>query len=130
VTAPPVTTTQVSVRTSVATSVANSADLGLATAMTTPACDGSYVVVLGSAIAPARYRADVQQFLAAHPGARYLHTPTTGCGSLREQVNGADVYAVFDGPFATKASACARRSGSAYVKRLDNTSPPAQVVSC
>jgi serine/threonine protein kinase len=130
VTAPPVTTTQVSVRTSVATSVANSADLGLATAMTTPACDGSYVVVLGSAIAPARYRADVQQFLAAHPGARYLHTPTTGCGSLREQVNGADVYAVFDGPFASKASACARRSGSAYVKRLDNTSPPAQVVSC
>ncbi len=130
VTAPPVTTTQVSVRTSVATSVASSADLGLATAMTTPACDGSYVVVLGSAITPARYRADVQQFLAAHPGARYLHTPTTGCGSLRQQVNGADVYAVFDGPFPSKASACARRGGSAYVKRLDNTSPPAQVVSC
>ncbi|MEV7044443.1 protein kinase [Amycolatopsis sp. NPDC051061] len=130
VTAPPVTTTQVSDRTSVATSVASSADLGLATAMTTPACDGSYVVVLGSAIAPARYRADVQQFLAAHPGARYLHSPTTGCGSLRQQVNGADVYAVFDGPFASKASACARRGGSAYVKQLDNTSSPAQVVSC
>ncbi|MEU8634072.1 serine/threonine-protein kinase [Amycolatopsis sp. NPDC048633] len=130
VTAPPVTTTQVSVRTSVATSVASSADLGLATAMTTPACDGSYVVVLGSAITPARYRTEVQQFLNANPGARYLHTPTTGCGSLRQQVNGADVYAVFHGPFATSASACARRSGSAYVKRLDNTTSPAQVVSC
>lgn len=85
------TTTWVSVRTSVATSVASSADLGLATAMSTPACDGSYVVVLGSAITPARYRADVQRFLDTHPGARYLHTPTTGCGSLRQQVNGADV---------------------------------------
>ena len=126
VTAPPVTTTQVSVR----TTVAGSADLGLATAMSTPACDGSYVVVLGSAITPTRYRADVQQFLNAHPGARYLHTPTTGCGSLRQQVNGADVYAVYDGPFAAKESACARRSGSAYVKRLDNTTSPAQVVSC
>ncbi|MEV6641662.1 protein kinase [Amycolatopsis sp. NPDC051371] len=130
VTAPPVTTTRVSVRTSVATSVASSADLGLATAMSTPACDGSYVVVLGSAITPARYRADVQRFLDTHPGARYLHTPTTGCGSLRQQVNGADVYAVFDGPFAAKESACARRSGSAYVKRLDNTTSPAQVISC
>jgi serine/threonine-protein kinase len=98
--------------------------------MSTPACDGSYVVVLGSAITPTRYRADVQQFLDAHPGARYLHTPTTGCGSLRQQVNGADVYAVYDGPFAAKESACARRSGSEYVKRLDNTTSPAQVVSC
>ncbi|VVJ18581.1 Uncharacterised protein [Amycolatopsis camponoti] len=126
----PVTTTRVSVRTSVATSVASGADLGLATAMSTPACDGSYVVVLGSAITPARYRADVQRLLDAHPGARYLHTPTTGCGSLRQQVNGADVYAVFDGPFTAKESACARRGGSAYVKRLDNTTSPAQVVSC
>ncbi|WIX99244.1 serine/threonine-protein kinase [Amycolatopsis mongoliensis] len=130
VTAPPVTTTEVSVRTSVATSVASGADLGLAIAMSTPACDGSFVVVLGSAITPARYRADVQRFLDAHPGAKYLHTPTTGCGSLRQQVNGADVYAVFDGPFASRESACARRSGSAYVKRLDNTTSPSQVVSC
>ncbi|MEU0794368.1 protein kinase [Amycolatopsis sp. NPDC005961] len=126
----PVTTTRVSVRTSVATSVASGADLGLATAMSTPPCDGSYVVVLGSAITPARYRADVQRLLDTHPGARYLHTPTTGCGSLRQQVNGADVYAVFDGPFTAKESACARRGGSAYVKRLDNTTSPAQVVSC
>lgn len=126
VSAPPVMTTQVSVR----TTVASGADLGLATAMSTPACDGSYVVVLGSAITPARYRADVQGLLTAHPGARYLHTPSTGCGSLRQQVNGADVYAVYDGPFAAKESACARRGGNAYVKRLDNTTSPAQVVSC
>ncbi|WP_410673885.1 serine/threonine-protein kinase [Amycolatopsis sp. cmx-4-68] len=129
-TAPPVTTTRVSVRTSVATAVARGADLGLATAMTTPACDGSYVVVLGSAIDPARYRADIQRFLDAHPGAGYLHTPTTGCGSLRRQVNGADVYAVYSGPFRTKEAACARRSSGAYVKRLDDTTPPAQVISC
>ncbi|MGW5723761.1 protein kinase domain-containing protein [Amycolatopsis sp. NPDC003865] len=130
VTAPPVTTTQVSVRTSVATSVASSADLGLATAVTTPACDGSFVVILGSAITPARYRADVQRFLDAHPGAGYLHAPSTGCGSLRQQVNGADVYAVYSGPFGTKDAACAHRSGGAYVKRLDNTTPPTQVVNC
>ncbi|WP_372672896.1 serine/threonine-protein kinase [Amycolatopsis kentuckyensis] len=130
VTAPPVTTTQVTVRTSIATSVASSADLGLATAMSTPACDGSFVVILGSAITPARYRADVQRFLDAHPGSAYLHVPSTGCGSLRRQVNGADVYAVYSGPFGTKDAACAHRSGGAYVKRLDNTTSPTQVVNC
>ncbi|WP_290054872.1 serine/threonine-protein kinase [Amycolatopsis solani] len=129
--AAPVTTTQVSVRTSVATTVvAGGADLGLATAMSTPACDGSFVVILGSAVTPARYRADVQRFLDAHPGSSYLHAPSTGCGSLRQRVNGADVYAVYAGPFATKESACARRGGDAYVKRLDTTSSPAQVLSC
>lgn len=127
-TAAPVTTT---LRTSVATtSVVSSADLGLATAMSTPPCDGSYVVLLGSAITPDRYRADVQRFLDAHPGAHYLHTPSTGCGSLRQRVNGADVYAVYFGPFATADAACARRSSGAYVKRLDNTTSPERVVSC
>lgn len=124
--APPVTTTQVTVQ----TSVVPAADLGLTTPLSTPACDGSYVVVLGSAVTPARYRADVQQLLNAHPGARYLHTPSTGCGSLRQQVDGADVYAVFDGPFTGKESACARRTGAAYVKRLDTTSSPVAVVTC
>ncbi|MFJ9779987.1 serine/threonine-protein kinase [Amycolatopsis sp. NPDC101161] len=128
VTAPPVTTTQVSVRTS--TSVVGGADLGLATAMSTPACDGSFVVILGSAITPGRYPADVQRFLDAHPGAGYLHAPSTGCGSLRQRVEGADVYAVYSGPFGTKDAACAHRSGGAYVKRLDNTSSPTQVVNC
>ncbi|MEV4150894.1 protein kinase [Amycolatopsis sp. NPDC049691] len=127
---PPVTTTQVSVRTSVATRVASGADLGLATAMTTPACDGSFVVILGSAVTPAGYRADVQRFLDAHPGAGYLHAPSTGCGSLRQQVDGADVYAVYSGPFSTKDAACAHRSGGAYVKRLDHTTPPTQIVNC
>ncbi|MGW3960476.1 serine/threonine-protein kinase [Amycolatopsis sp. NPDC005003] len=131
-TTPPVTatTTQVTVRTSVATSVSAGADLGLATAMSTPACDGSFIVVLGSAVTPARYRADVQRFLDAHPGAAYLHAPTTGCGSLRQQLNGAGIYAVYNGPFATRDAACARRSGGAYVKRLDNTTPPTQAITC
>jgi serine/threonine-protein kinase len=115
----------------VATSVSAGADLGLATAMSTPACDGSFIVILGSAVTPARYRADVQRLLDAHPDAAYLHAPTTGCGSLRRQLNGADIYAVYSGPFATKNSACARRSGSGtYVKRLDNTTPPTQAVTC
>ncbi|SED09476.1 serine/threonine protein kinase [Amycolatopsis tolypomycina] len=129
---PPVTatTTQVTVRTSVATSISAGADLGLATAMSTPACDGSFIVIFGSAVTPARYRADVQRFLAAHPGAAYLHAPTTGCGSLRQQLNGADIYAVYSGPFATKDAACARRSGGAYVKRLNNTTPPTQAITC
>ncbi len=30
--------------------------------------------------------------------------PTTGCGSLRQQLNGADIYAVYSGPFATRDS--------------------------
>lgn len=109
------------------------ADLGLAEPMSVPACDGAYVTFVGAAVEPARYGADVQQLLSDHPGTRYLHSPTTGCGSLREQLDGADIYAVYYGPFATQDDACAQRAvvgGDAYVKRLDHTTPPSQLLTC
>ena len=109
------------------------ADLGLAEPMSVPACDGAYVTFVGAAVEPARYRADVQRLLSEHPGARYLHSPTTGCGSLRGQLDGADIYAVYYGTFATQDDACAQRAavgGDAYVKRLDHTTPPSQLLTC
>lgn len=110
-----------------------SADLGLAEPMSAPTCDGAYVTFVGAAVEPAGYRTDVQRLLSDHPGARYLHTPTTGCGSLRKQLDGADIYAVYYGTFATQDEACAQRAaigGDAYVKRLDHTTPPSQLFTC
>lgn len=109
------------------------ADLGLAESMSVPACDGAYVTFVGAAVEPARYRADVQRLLSDHPGTRYLHSPTTGCGSLRGQLDGADIYAVYYGTFTTQDDACAQRAavgGDAYVKRLDHTTPPSQLLTC
>ena len=109
------------------------ADLGLAEPMSVPACDGTYVTLVGAAVEPARYHADVQRLLSNHPGTRYLHSPTTGCGSLRQQLDGADIYAVYYGTFATQNDACAQRAavgGDAYVKRLDHTTPPSQLLTC
>ncbi|WP_447009079.1 serine/threonine-protein kinase [Saccharothrix sp. DSM 118769] len=109
------------------------ADLGLAEPMSVPACDGAYVTFVGAAVEPARYRTDVQRLLSDHPGARYLHSPTTGCGSLRRQLDGADIYAVYYGTFATQDDACAQRAatgGDAYVKRLDHTTPPSHLFTC
>jgi serine/threonine protein kinase len=109
------------------------ADLGLAEPMSVPACDGAYVTFVGAAVDPTRYRADVQRLLSDHPGTRYLHSPTTGCGSLRGQLDGADIYAVYYGTFATQDDACAQRAavgGDAYVKRLDHTTPPSRLLTC
>ncbi len=109
------------------------ADLGLTEPMSVPACNGAYVTFVGAAVVPARYRADVQQFLSNHPGTRYLHAPTTGCGSLRKQLDGVDIYAVYYGTFATQDEACAQRAavgGDAYVKQLDHTTPPSQLITC
>jgi serine/threonine-protein kinase len=109
------------------------ADLAVSVAMTTPECDGDYIVIVGSAIDPDEYKKDVQAFLTANPGAEYLHAPSTGCGSLRQQLEGADIYSVYYGPFPTKEEACDRdkaEGGDAFVRRLDNTSSPARTVSC
>ncbi|XVS61852.1 serine/threonine-protein kinase [Actinosynnema sp. CA-299493] len=129
----PVTTSPPPVSVPPAVVVAPGADLGLAEPMSVPACDGAYVTFVGAAVEPARYRTDVQGLLSGHSGARYLHTPTTGCGSLRKQLDGADIYAVYYGTFATQDDACAQRAavgGDAYVKRLDHTTPPSQLLTC
>jgi serine/threonine-protein kinase len=132
-TAAPATTSPPPVSMPPAVAAPSGADLGLAEPMSVPTCDGTYVTFVGAAVEPARYRTDVQRLLANHPGARYLHSPTTGCGSLRRQLDGADIYAVYYGSFATQDDACAQRAavgGDAYVKRLDHTTPPSQLLTC
>jgi serine/threonine protein kinase len=109
------------------------ADLSVSVPLSTPDCDGSYIVIVGSAVNPDEYQQDVKAFLDANPGAGYLHAPSTGCGSLRHQREGADIYSVYYGPFPDEDEACARRAtegGDAFVRRLDNTSSPKKTVRC
>jgi serine/threonine-protein kinase len=128
------TTTRTETRTETRTGTRKpGADLSVSVPLSTPACDGSYIVIVASALEPAEYQQDIQTFLEANPGAEYLHAPSTGCGSLRRQLDGADIYSVYYGPFQDEDEACARRTtegGDAFVRRLDNTSSPKQAVSC
>jgi serine/threonine protein kinase len=109
------------------------ADLGISTPISTPLCDGRYIVIVGSAMSEDTYAADVQRFLDEHPGAEYLHSPST-CTSLRPfDDDGTDIYAAYYGPFTTSQEACARKAetgGDAFVRVLNNTTPPEDVVSC
>jgi len=120
--------------TTTTTTTAPEADLAVTVPLSAPACDGQYIVIIGSAIDPEKYQQDVQGFLEANPGAHYLHAPSTGCGSLRHQYDdGSDIYSVYYGPFQDKTEACSRRDTAvddAFVRRLDNTSSPARAVSC
>jgi hypothetical protein len=108
-------------------------DLGLAVAMSSPACDGTWVVFLGATTDPASYPADVQTILDSNPGAQYTITQG-GCSSMRQQLpDGTKIYAVWTGPYADQAQACAARAGfgeGAYVKRMDNSTPPEQLWEC
>ncbi len=107
-------------------------DLGLATTISSPECDSSWVVFLGSAVDPDTYPEDVAVLLADHPGAEYLLTEDS-CASLRQELDGNRIYSVYEGPYPDQATACAARArvgGDAYVKRLDDTTPPEQLWTC
>jgi serine/threonine-protein kinase len=110
------------------------ADLNLSTPISAPACDGRYIVIVGSAVDKDRYPEDVQRFLDENPGAKYLHAVSTGCGSLRKVYDdGTEIYAAYYGPYTSQTEACAKKDqagGGAFVRTLDNTTPPAHVVSC
>ena len=108
-------------------------DLSLSVSVSTPPCDGSYIVIVGSAVNPKQYQDSVQKFLDENPGAKYLHAPSTGCSSLRQQYKGNDIYSVYYGPFANKGKACDKRDTvgkDSFVRRLDDTSTPERAVSC
>ena len=108
-------------------------DLGLSVPMMSPACDGSWVVFLGAATDPAAYEFDVQTLLESNPGAQYTLTQGS-CASMRQALpNGDLIYAVWTGPYADQSAACAARAGygdAAYVKRMDDTTPPEQLWEC
>lgn len=113
---------------------ASAADLGIGTPISSPACDGRYIVIVGSAVSKDHHADDVQRFLDEHSGAKYLHAASTGCSSLRRvSDDGTEIYAVYYGPFASRQEACARKvetGGDAFIRTLDNTTPPEHVVSC
>src|SRR3954470_7713798 len=108
-------------------------DLGLSTPISHPACDGQWIVLVGAATTPGRYPEGIGGLLESYPGSQYLVTEGS-CSSLRQRTaDGNLIYAVFLGPFPGEADACAMRAqvgGGAYVKVLDDTTPPEQAGSC
>ncbi|OPX14686.1 serine/threonine-protein kinase, partial [Gordonia sp. i37] len=96
-------------------------DLGLATPISTPACDGTGIVVVGNAVDPSNYAGEVQGYLTAFPGSSYLRTDQT-CSSLRARDdNGNPIYAVYQVAGRTTADICRLRNqigGTAYGKWL------------
>ena len=112
---------------------AGAADLGLSTAISAPKCDGTGIVVLGSATNPTSYRRDVAALLKAHIGASYLITDRA-CPSLRQSTASGDhIYAVYRPAGQTATSICAavkQAGGDAYGKRLDSASEPTTAIRC
>lgn len=108
-------------------------DLGLSIAMTRPACDGSGIVIVGSAVNPGSYPADVQRILSLNPGAAYLRTDQA-CPSLNQATASGDpIYAVYFPAGSDQAAICGavtRVGGDAYGKRLDTSSDPTAIVDC
>ena len=112
---------------------ATSGDLGLRQPMSRPACNGQYIVILGSVTTAGLYEAGVQRLLDANPGAFYLRTDQT-CPSLRATTEDGDpIYAVFVPGGTTQAEMCARvraYGSGAYGKRLDYSSDPQEPLHC
>jgi hypothetical protein len=112
---------------------ASSDPLGLGVPMTPPACDGTWIIILNSAIDPATYAEDVTAALGIDPEAKYVLTEGQ-CASLRQATDdGNQIYAVWIGPYPDQQAACDVRNGiggGAYVKRMDATTPPTQTYTC
>ncbi|MEJ7648690.1 MAG: hypothetical protein WKF57_06615 [Nakamurella sp.] len=106
-------------------------DLGLGTPITTVACDGEFVVIVGSAVSPDSYASDVQRFLSGSPGSKYLRTDRA-CSSLVQEVNGNPIYAVFQGPFKSRSEACtvAAQMSESTVKQLIDSGEPRANEQC
>jgi serine/threonine-protein kinase len=108
-------------------------DLGLAVPISQPSCDGRWIVLVGATTTPGQYAAGVGTLLQSHPGAQYMLTQGS-CSSLRQSLpDGSAIYAVYFGPFSDAAAACAKRTEAgdrAYVKLLDNSTPPERPWNC
>ena len=92
--------------------------------MTQPDCDGSYITAVGASVSSSesRNRANIAKLLKRYPGSSYLRNDQT-CDSLWPKADGAPIYIVYFGPYATKSEACdARDLGpkGAYVRPLDD----------
>jgi len=113
--------------------VAGQDPLGLGVPMTSPPCDGTWVVIVGSATDPASYAEDVSQLLGIDPQVKYVLTEGA-CSSLRQRTDeGNQIYAAYLGPYPDQKSACTLSTGiggGVYVKRLDTTTPPEKTWPC
>ncbi|MEJ2889552.1 serine/threonine-protein kinase [Actinomycetospora sp. OC33-EN06] len=110
-----------------------SGDLGLGQPMASPACSGTLVVVVKSAVDPSRYVADVSGALAQFPGANYTLTGTSCSSFAPRDGAGNAIYAVYLGPFATVSQACSAQAtagGDSYLRRLDDVTPPGTTIDC
>ena len=98
-----------------------------------PACDGSYVLIVGSVTTPIGYQDAVSRLLDATPGAHWFTTEGS-CGSLRDRSDdGTLIHTVYLGPFPTAEAAvagCGAGPPDAYVKRLDDGTGGDGVVTC
>lgn len=83
----------------------NDPDLGLDVPLSRPACDGTGIVILGSAYTPGKYREQIQRLLSLNPGSSYLRTDLT-CPSLRQSVDGNPVYAAYRVAGSTTQEVC------------------------
>lgn len=108
-------------------------DLGVSRSMSTPACDGTGIVILGSATEPGSYQARVQELLDQYPDASYLRTDRTGCASLNHATaQGNPIYAVYRAVGRDQQAVCAAipPGSGAYGKWLDNSSSPSGRIPC
>jgi hypothetical protein len=108
-------------------------DLGLASTMSVPSCDGTGIVVLYSATNPNTYAQEVVTQLLANPGAQYQRTDNA-CSSLRQATTeGNAIYAVYRIAGTTETEVCAAvaaTGGDSYGKWLDTTTDPSYIIPC
>jgi serine/threonine protein kinase, bacterial len=108
-------------------------DLGLATPISRPPCNGLGIVVLGNITTPGLYPQGVQDLLNRHPGASYLRTDQS-CPSLRQSDDEGDpIYTVYRPAGFSQSEVCAAvrsEGGDAYGKWLDYTTPPSYIIPC
>lgn len=124
VTAAPSTVTVQPTTTVTAPRARPSADLGLATPLSTPACDGRYILALVSIEeSNPSLRALVTARLTAEPTARYFYSGALNCGSINAvDANGERFYTPYIDYGTDLGAACyavQHRSG-AYVRTLRN----------
>ncbi|GAA1482800.1 hypothetical protein GCM10009624_32400 [Gordonia sinesedis] len=107
-------------------------DLGLATPITRPACNGTGIVVVGNATNPGTYASEIQGILDNYSGASYLRTDQS-CPSLRQSLNGNPIYAVYYVAGQSTEQVCALRArlgGDVYGKWLDTSTDPNFIIPC
>jgi serine/threonine-protein kinase len=115
-------------------------DLGLATPISQPACDGTGIVVVGNAVNASTRTADISTYLRQYPGSQYLRTDVS-CGSLRDRDDyGNVIYAVYRVAGRSRSDICSLRAelgalaaqlgnDAPYGKWLDNTTDPSTFIS-